>query len=439
MPAIPENISNALKKLPDQPGIYLYYNTAGELIYVGKAVSLKNRVRSYWSGQRTPRPIEEMIHEVTRIDWREADSALEAAILEAINIKQHQPRYNVLGKDDKSWNYIVITKESFPRVQTIRQHDFEKQERQGVASKKLYKNIFGPFPGLNAKATLTLLRKMFRYSTCNPNKGRPCLYREIGQCLGVCTGEITSQEYGRRVIKPLVIFLGGKKKQVMSQFKREMVAASKQEDYETAAIIRDQLNALSRIHDMAILNDSFFKDPALTLEGPTRVRLEGYDISNLGATEKVGSMVVFNNSGPIKSDYRKFIVKTVEGQSDVDSLAEVLNRRLNHPEWPLPTIFLIDGGRPQVSTAQKVIWGRGIAVPIVGIAKGPERKRNDFIIPNPPQGAKDFLATQFKTKEILYRWVQAHEKLLIAVRDESHRFAITFHRNRRAKRLKING
>jgi excinuclease ABC subunit C len=194
-----------------------------------------------------------------------------------------------------------------------------------------------------------------------------------------------------------------------------MNAAVKQEAFEEAASIRDQLKALYRIQDIALLNDSFVHEHLNSSESPKRI--EGYDISNLGSTDKVGSMVVFDLNGPIKADYRKFNIKTVEGQSDVDSLAEVITRRINRSDWPLPDVFLIDGGRPQVNTVKAIFAEHSIAVPIVGIAKGPERKRNDFLLGS--------LEPEF------VEWVNAHQALLIKVRDEAHRFAITFNRSKR--------
>lgn len=446
-------ISATLKKLPDAPGIYLYYNAKGELIYVGKATSLKNRVASYFRGQKSPRPIEEFIHEVEKIDYKETNSVLEAIILEALHIKKFQPPYNVLGKDDKSWNYIVISKEPYPFVRTLRQHDFAT----GAADSKKYFKIFGPYPGLNTKAAMKLLRRLFRFSTClppvipsgaaaeprnpflkkaisplaarlgrNDKRPRPCLYYEMGQCLGVCTGAISSREYKRQVIKPLTLFLSGKTSAVLRYFKKEMAAASKAERYEDAARLRDQLQQLTRIQDMTIINQSFFENPVDRVGAysntPLQVqRIEGYDISNLGAMEKVGSMVVFEQGTANKSQYRKFIVKTVAGQSDIDSLKEVLERRLNHSEWARPDLILIDGGRPQVNAAKKILAARSASIPLIGLAKGPARKRNDVILgPN--------------TRPLLL-WLESHRKLLAQVRDEAHRFAITFHRARRAKRL----
>ena len=195
-----------IKKLPDTPGIYLFYNSLNEIIYVGKATSLRDRVGSYFALRGTKeisRPIEEMIHEVKDIKHISTDSVLEAVILEAIYIKKYQPKYNVLGKDDKSWNYIVITKEEYPKVETLRERELKMSSRRKPGSclgkqtkdpcfrrDDRYKYIFGPYPGLKTKEALKILRRLFYISTCKPKQKRPCLYYEMGQCLGVCTGEI---------------------------------------------------------------------------------------------------------------------------------------------------------------------------------------------------------------------------------------------------------
>lgn len=412
-----KTISETLAALPDSPGIYLYYSAAGELIYVGKATSLRSRVKSYFRGQRTPRPIEEMIHEVARIETKVTESVLEAVILEAIYIKKHQPKYNVLGKDSKSWNYIAFTNEPYPAVVTVRQHEVDLLADTPGLLKKKYSYFFGPFPGLNTRAAMKILRRLFRFSTCRPGATRPCLYYEMGQCLGVCIGAITETEYERMVLRPLRWFLLGKKKAVLHEFAKQMKAAAKGERYEEAARLRDQLSALQRIHDVTLIDKSFFENEIFATARGQVQRVEGYDISNLGASDKVASMVVFNAHGPVKSEYRKFNIKTVIGQSDVDSLAEVLSRRFKHSEWQRPDAILIDGGRPQVNKVKKVFKELGVTVPFVGIAKGPERKRNDFIVGTPD---KKFI-----------EWVSTHREFLIQVRDEAHRFAITFNRSKR--------
>lgn len=430
-----KKIEQVLTQLPDAPGIYLFYSTEKELIYVGKATSLKQRVRSYFRGQRTPRPIEEMIDEVADIKWKEADSVLEAVILESIYIKKYQPVYNVIGKDNKSWNYIVITKEDYPRVETRRQ--YQMSQRDSASLKKEFSYVFGPYPGLNTRETMKLLRKLFYISSCQKKggvrkraEGEPCLYRQMGQCLGVCTGDISSVEYKRQVIRPLVLFLKGGKKRLISTLERRMKKAATDHEYETAARLRDQIGSLNKIHDVALLNKEFYNLPAIgrrTKQGsqPTwadelvsgEARIEGYDISNLGATGAVGSMVVFDIGGPQKDQYRKFKIKIVEGQSDVDCLEEVLRRRLKHGEWQFPSLFLIDGGKPQVNRAVAVISDLGIDIPVVGIAKGPDRKKNEFHFGT--------------THPAVVQFVNAEQALLVRVRDEAHRFAVTYQRQTR--------
>lgn len=421
-------IKEILKKLPDQPGVYLYYNAQGELVYVGKATSLKDRVRSYFARPGTSRPIEQMLHLVTDIKWKTTDSVLEAVILESVYIKKYLPVYNVIGKDNKSWNYITISNDEYPVVATLRQHDLVRlQQRTGKSVPPEFTEIFGPYPGLNMAAALKILRRLFWFSTCQKIKhtkknpaGRPCFYYQIGECLGVCTGEISAEEYKRRVIRPLTMFLRGNKQALIKDIEKNMKRASKQENYEEAGRLRDQLKALLRIHDVALLSKDFFAYPEVPAPGTNDLRvtrIEGYDISNLGASGKVASMVVFDNAGPIKSEYRKFHIKTVSGQSDVDSLDEVIRRRLRHGDWSMPEVFLIDGGPPQVNRVVSILQSLGVSVPVVGIAKGPERKRNDFFL-----GNKD---------RAFVRWVSEHQELLIRVRDEAHRFAITFQRSTR--------
>lgn len=440
---------NKLKKISDNPGIYLFYTAAGDLIYVGKATSLKSRVSSYFKGARTSRPIEQMIHEVADIKWKETESVLEAVILESIAIKKYQPKYNVMGKDNKSWNYIVITKDEYPRVETTRQYDLEQMTPADI--KRAYQYIFGPYPGLNARATMKLLARLFHISFCKPDQKRPCLYYEMGQCFGVCVRAISPRDYKQRVIRPLVTLLRGRKKQLLKLLESRMKAAARADAFEEAARLRDQLSALNRIHDIALLNDSFVRD--FVGESPTPlasrvkqvaeevgtdphhaspykgegnnmhepsagvVRVEGYDISNLGSTGKVGSMVVFIHGQPDKRKYRKFKIRGIEGQSDVDCLAEVIERRLNHVEWPLPTVFLIDGGKPQVNRVKEILERRQVAIPVVGIAKGPERKRNDFIL-----GSTD--------RDVIL-FVDTNREMLIRVRDEAHRFAVGYQRKLR--------
>lgn len=442
------NLRLQLLALPDKPGIYLFYNRQKELVYVGKATSLKNRVRSYFRLKKITRPIEAMMHEVVTIKFKTTDSVLEAVILEANYIKRYLPRYNVLGKDNRSWNYIVITKDEYPQIKTLRQHEYELLHKGKISDEETMKNIkyiFGPYPGLNTKAAMKILRQLFHFSTCKPGQKRPCFYYQMGQCYGVCAGLISPTEYKRKVIQPLVYFLRGEKKKLVESLEKRMKAASKKEDYEEAGRIRDQLKSLYRIQDITLINKSMVsldgweqeakkENPSSKL--PTEIRrIEGYDISNLGTSGKVGSMVVFDTAGPVKSEYRKFKIRGVEGQSDVDCLEEVIRRRFSHSEWQRPDIVLIDGGRPQVNRIDAVLRDMHILLPIVGIAKGPERKKNEFTFPNSffddsVQIARDVL----EQRRTFVQWVNEHQGILIQTRDEAHRFAITYQRKTRKLR-----
>lgn len=417
MSIVNPKISLKLANLPDNPGIYLFYGTNGALLYVGKATSLKQRVKSYWQKPKNPRPIEELIYQVEDIAWIETESVLEAIILEANYIKEFNPKYNVLGKDDKSWNYLYLTKEKFSKLKSLRQHELGKIDKGKIRA------IFGPYPGLNTKEAMTVLRKMFFWSDCEPSAGKPCFYYQLDQCLGVCTGEISATEYEDRVIKPLTLLLLGKKKQVIKDFEKKMKQSSEKENFEEAARLRNQLYQLQKIQDITLINRSFFEDEIFLAKDAGKKlkekysRIEGYDISNLGSSDLVGSMVVFENGEPKKSAYRKFNIKTVEGQSDVGSLKEIISRRFSRDGWTYPDLLLIDGGRGQVNAVKSVLEEKKIDLPVVGIAKGPARKKNEFILgeKNP-----EFVA-----------WVFGHQELLIRVRDEAHRFAISFNRNKR--------
>lgn len=440
-----------LKLIPDTSGVYLFYDKNKRLLYVGKASSLKSRVKSYFQEKKSFRPIEEMMGEVADIKWETTGSALEAAILEGEKIKKLQPKYNIKWRDDKSWNYLGLTRDKFPRLVSFREHELK------TGAKIKFKKIFGPFPGLNIAAAMKILRRIFKFSECKSpaidgkppitplRKGggpKPCFYRQLSQCLGVCTGEITAMEYRKKVVVPLVKFLspcgrspGGGSNLLARDLKKEMSLAAKNKNFEEAARLRDQIRALNKIQDVALINKSFtggavekeLSDSAVSCFMLHVSRIEGYDISNLGAGDKVGSMVVFDESGPIKSEYKKFNIKTVAGQSDVDCLAEVLRRRLKHSEWPSPDIFLIDGGLPQVNTARRILSEFNLSKPIVGIAKGPRRKKNQFFYAdsadNPPAGGTD--------NTDVINWIKKNKNLLLRVRDEAHRFAIAFNRAKR--------
>lgn len=389
-----KNWREKIDQIPKTSGIYLFYQK-GNLVYVGKATSLRDRIRSYLN-PKTTRPIETLINSIDEVKWKEVNSALEAIILEANYIKEFKPKYNVKEKDDKSWNYLVITKDDFPKLLAVRERNLKAKD---------YKYIFGPYAEGKISEVLRILHSLFLISRCSPNQKKPCFDYNLKKCLGVCTNEITSEDYNKKAIKPLVLFLKGKKKSLINSLKKEMNNYSRNNQFEEAIRIRNQIKSLQKIVDFSLLDKSFIEDN----KRKSIERIEGYDISNLGDEVMVGSMVVFENGKAVKKEYKKFKIKNVKNQSDTDCIKEIIERRFNHKEWKRPDLILIDGGKPQVSAVKKIVKD----IPVIGIAKGKDRKKDELI-----------------GEDINY-----DKELLLKVRDEAHRFAINYQRQIKRKKL----
>ncbi len=415
---IPASIKIKNKELPDVPGVYLMKDKKGSVIYVGKAVSLKRRVRQHFERPHGPH-IPEMTRQVVEIDYVEKPTALEALILEANLIKHYWPKYNVLQKDNKSFMYLAITDEEYPRPLLVRGTDLDDD-----AAKK-YKVVFGPYTSSRSlKAALDLVRKAFPWSNCIPGQKRACFNHHLKLCPGVCIGVADKKVY-QKTIRDLIKFFEGKKEDILKAYQKGMKKASKEKRYEEAASLRNKIFFLEHIQDVAVLKrDDEQVDRIKPGEGMAVNlfgRIEGYDISNISGTSQVASMVVFENGAPAKAEYRKFKIKTVEGSNDVASMRETLMRRLKHREWRKPDLILIDGGLPQVHAAEEVLHHLNIQIPVVGIAKGRERKRNDIICSR----------VSVELCDLCNKYVD----LLASVRDEAHRFAIAYHRKVRSKRF----
>ncbi|MDD5437758.1 MAG: excinuclease ABC subunit UvrC [Patescibacteria group bacterium] len=414
---IPKKVNIKDGKLPSKPGVYIMKDAQGEILYIGKATSLKSRVESYFTHPRDDR-IQEMVSKIVSIDYIEQPTAIEALFLEASLIKRYQPHYNVLEKDDKSFSYLVITKEEYPRPFILRATDFDD------SSSGSYKAVYGPFKSARAvRASLDIIRKAIPWSSCTPGQKRACFYYHLKQCPGVCVNAITPREYAK-IIRDLMSFFNGGRREIVRRYEKDMKEASKAQKFELAAELRNRLYALEHIQDVSVLSKD---DPKVAVEkdpsGLSLGRIEGYDISNISGTSATGSMVVFKHGSPIKGLYRKFKIRTVLGPDDYASLREVLRRRFRHSEngWEWPDLILIDGGAGQVSSALEVIANlqTARAIPVIGLAKGPDRDKDELVIP------PAFLAL----KEAL----EKHKDILIHVRDESHRFAIAYHRKLRSK------
>ncbi len=402
-------------ELPDSPGVYLFWK-GEELLYVGKATSLKDRTKSYFTHdliQARGERIRGMIESATTLTWNATDSVLEALILEANLIKKHQPPFNILEKDNKSYNYLVITKEQYPRVLVLRGRELFQQWND-----KDIKHLFGPFPqGGSLKEALKLVRKIFPYrDMCTPESGKPCFNRQLGLCPGVCEGATTTEEYAV-MIKNIVTLFSGRKKTLVRQLEKEMKVYAKQERFEEAACRSRQVHALTHIHDVALIRGDAFSSRG----GDTRgIRIESYDIAHTAGMETVGVMTVLEDGEIKKSDYRMFKVRGV-GNNDTKALAQVFERRLTHQEWPMPRLVVVDGGKGQLHAIKRVMSSVGIDIPAVAVVKDERHRPRDVI------GDRAFRAS--------------HQKEILHANAEAHRFAQRFHDIRRRNRLtgKRNG
>jgi len=391
------------KNLPETPGVYIMKDLNDDILYVGKAGNLKRRVSSYFIRPHDIR-IEKLVSKIKKIDIKKTDTALEALILESTLIKKYEPPFNIREKDDKSFLFMEITKEPYARVLLVRAKDKKNGER------------FGPFTSAgSAREAYKILRKIFPWNTHLSadigKRKRPCFDYEIGLCPGTCIKEIDKNEY-RKNISRLKLFLSAEKKKIICDLKKEMQIASKKLEFEKAQKYKRQFFALEHVQDIALIGDEKYQISDNRFQTKTK-RIEGYDISNISGTSAVGVMVVFKNNRQDNSEYRKFKIQSFSGPNDVGMMLEVLERRFRN-SWIHPDLVLIDGGKGQVNAVKSLFRDLKIDIPIVGIAKGPKRDRNDFLGKIP-------------------KW--SDEKTLIRVRDEAHRFAISFHRKLRSDKL----
>lgn len=552
------NVQEALRLVPERPGVYLYRDETGMLLYVGKARSLRSRVRSYFqSPEGLTTKVFTMVQKITDVEFITTDSEMEALLLESNLIKEHRPKYNVLLKDDKAYPYLKIVHERYPRLMMVRQ----KKEKDG--------RYFGPFPSAGAVSeTLRLVRKLFPLRTCTPNKfktaelSRPCLLFHIGRCVAPCRkGQVSDAEYDE-VVLHVSQFLQGKHDEVIRSLRKRMEAHAVQLQFEAASQIRDQLKAIAAITEKQSVNLQQMIDmdvwahieekgigmaqALLVREGrivghkrlryqigleeggslwstvlrqhytaqeaipklmlldarpddaeilsqwlselrgdrvdlfvPSRgekrkllgiaeenarmglqeelerrgqdaarseaalgqlqvalslarkpMRMECFDISTFQGTETVASMVVFLEGKPLAEQYRRFRMKTVVGQDDFASMKEAISRRfrrglkeqaegLTSGFAHFPDLLIIDGGKGQLGAARAVMKELGVDyIPTFGLAKQEEELFYEG-------GAESILLP--RDSQALY--------LVQAIRDEAHRFAITYHRNLRSKRV----
>jgi excinuclease ABC subunit C len=404
---------NNIKKISQNPGVYIFKDPAGSILYIGKATNLKSRVSSYFSGKIENRPVQYAVSQISKIETIETDSVLEALILESNLIKKYQPKYNVDLKDDKSFSYAVITQEKFPRIIILRKTELEE-------NKSIIKNSFGPYTSKKQlEIALKIIRKIFPYHSLKQNTEKGCLDYQIGLCPGPYAKNIFRLDYLKN-IRNIKMILEGKKKSLVKKLDREMKEYSRKHEFEKAGEIRNKIFALNHIRDIALISkENSFNAPRSTLHD---MRIEAYDISNISGQYAVGSMIVFKNSEPDKSQYRKFKIKTIQGADDVGMMREVLIRRFNN-DWPLPNLILLDGGQGHLNMAQGILKSLGLNIPIAAVAKGPTRKNLELYY-----DANLQINTNQRIANIL-----EDKKLIKQIMDKAHRFAISYHKKLRRK------
>ncbi|MBW6440620.1 GIY-YIG nuclease family protein [Patescibacteria group bacterium] len=391
-----------VKKFPDSPGVYLMKDKADKIIYIGKATSLKNRVSSYFTGALDNKTAA-LVKDIDKIVYKETDNVMEALILEANLINKFTPKYNIKLKDDKSFVNIIITNEEYPKVLITRPTDKKKIKS---------KYIFGPYLSKwEAEKVIGLLVNIFDYDSSQENKTTN-LYRRYymkGYASGK-VGDISKKEY-QKIINNIKLFLSGKKEMIIKKIEQGMKQDSKEMKYESAAIKRNQLFSLNHIRDTAFIRkDEMLKNKYEKFP----LRAEAYDISNMSGEHSVGSMVVFSLGKPDKNEYRKFKIKSVAGANDVAMLKEVFERRFTHQDWQMPSLIIVDGGLGQKNVARMVLKNYNLNIPIVAIAKGPDRK-GEKLFSSSPRG-----------------YIFPDIEFIKKMRDEAHRFAISYHRKLRS-------
>ena len=427
------------QKLDKSPGVYLFKDLKGQVIYVGKSINIRERVISHLRAKETKSS--RFANAASSISCIPVFSELEALLLESELIKKHLPRYNASAKDDKYPLYIkVTTREEYPKVTTSRREENKKNR------------YFGPFPASQTvKQVLRQLRKTFPYCSQKQVGKKPCLYSHIGLCnpcpnyidsiLDLDTKQILKNQYKQNIRRTLLL-LSGKTKRLEKQLLGDMKAAVLQEEFETAGELRDQLRKLSYITKPYEKVGAYLENPnlvadirqeesktlsdILSLHHPSLVtlhRIEAYDVAHTGGKATTCSMVTFIEGEPEKNLYRRFKIRRVQGIDDYASLKEALSRRLNHLEdWGKPDLIVIDGGKGQVSAALQTIQDHSRGdIPVISLAK----RLEEIIIPLPENRFKSIILGQGNPAV----------KLLQRMRDEAHRFARSYHFKLRLKEL----
>lgn len=399
-------------RLPDAPGVYLFIGSKREILYVGKATSLRGRVKSYFARDiaevRSPL-IAKIIEDAVSVETRETDSVLEALILEAKLIKKHKPVGNTANKDNKSWSYLVITDEPFPRVLVARERELSTK-----FSQKTIKELFGPFPSPGTlREALKIIRKIFPFfdtkfsldGKLTPGQEKTVRFNQsIGlyPISDVGHPKLDDVREYRKTIRAIVDLFSARKETLIKRLEREMNTAAKRQEFEKAEVLKRKVFALRHIQDVTLIKEE--------LKTPTTItfRVEAYDVAHTRGAETRGAMAVVEDGEAKKGDYRLFTVRTAKAGDDYAALDEMLIRRFGHPEWGAPQLIVIDGGKGHLNRAKKTLKDLRFAGEVVAVVKD-ERHRPREILGS----AKSALT---------------HETDILLANSEAHRFAVGRHR-----------
>lgn len=420
-----KKLEKKLTELPTTPGIYFHKDKSGEIIYVGKAANLRNRVRQYFQASRVRDPkTDVLVSEIDDTDWMELETELDALFVEAEMIRRYMPRFNILLRDDKSFVYVRIDlKSDYPSV------TYTRRPMDDGAT------YLGPYMSkFTISKALKYLRRAFPYSTHPTMPKRACLQAQLGLCPGL-EADMTSLADYRKTLSQLMQYLRGNRKTLVVEFEKNMKQQAKAHNFEGAASLRNKLFALKSLEKQIIFSDQenldISKDQGLAglaeLLALPKIprRIEGFDISHMQGTDNTASMVVFVNGVPDKNQYRKFKLR-IPGNDDFAHMHEALTRRLsarNQKAWGVPDLLLIDGGKGQVSSAWRAMEEAGVSIPMIGLAK----RYEEIIVPKIVGNKLESDVVRLPTSSNVI-------KLLQRIRDESHRFAVSYHSTLKRKR-----
>lgn len=413
--------------LPDVPGVYLF-KKGRKILYIGKATSLRDRVRSYFDDDliatRGPRVVD-MVTVADRVSHEATPTVLEALVREAALIRLHRPSANVEGKDDKTFLYAVVTEEEIPRVLVLRGKDIDFKTKRAGDGQKL-KAFYGPFPsGTQLREGLRLIRRIFPFFDTEKPIGTKSKHQaakiEFNTQIKQYPRVFSVKDYGR-TIRHVMLFLSGRGKELRAMLEKEMHQAAKEERFEDASAARRELFALDHIQDVSLIKDERLEDAR---EKQGSARIEAYDTAHLSGTNAIGVLTVVDAGTAVKSAYRTFRIRGAKKDvghpmshiqnDDIASLKEILSRRLEHAEWPLPQAIVVDGGTTHKKAAEAVLKDAGISIPVVAVVKD-ERHRPREVI-----GAQR---------------ARVSDADAVLANSEAHRFSLAKHRAARTRQMR---